>query len=225
MQRDLLARPSVEGTRLQVGIGLNAGPVLIERGDLFGDVVNVASRLVDKAMAGQILTTGATLEGLKEMGIFFRSLGEHLVKGRDKQVHLCEILWRGETAMLTTLAPKIAEIPRTSLELRLADRCVTTTTEEPGAVTLGRGAENSMVVPGTSASREHAKITARSGRFYLVDHSTNGTYVRRAGEDEIAVHRDEVLLTGSGFIRLGDPLSEEGALDIAFETSGDAAVG
>ncbi len=225
MQRDLFARPPLEGMRPRVGIGLNAGPVLIEGGDVFGDVVNVASRLVAKAMAGQILTTGATLDGLEEAGIFSRSLGEHLMRGRGEHVHLCEILWRGETAQLTTLAPKIAEVPYGSLELRFADQVVTTTSEEVEPVTLGRGPENSLVVPGTSASREHAKITTRSGRFYLVDHSTNGTYVRQAGDDEIAVHRDEVLLTGSGFIRLGDPLSEEGALDIVFETSGDPEAG
>lgn len=225
MQRDLLVRPPVDGMRPQVGIGLNAGPVVIEGGDVFGDVVNVASRLVGKAMAGQILTTGATLDGLEEAGIVSRSLGEHLMRGRGEHVNLCEILWRGETAQLTTLAPKIAGVPHGSIELRLGDQVVKTTSEEAEAVTLGRDAENSLVVSGTSASRQHAKVTTRSGRFYLVDHSTNGTFVRQAGEDEISVHRDEVLLTGCGFIRLGAPLSEEGALDIAFQTSGDPDAG
>lgn len=225
MQRAVVSRPSVDGQKPQVGIGLNAGPVVIEGGDVFGDVVNLASGLVNKAMAGQILTTGATLDDLGEAWIFSRSLGEHLIKGRGERVQLCEILWRGETAQLTTLAPKIAEVPHCSLELRLADQVVKTTSDDAEAVTLGRGDENSLVVPGTSASRRHAKVTTRSGRFYLVDHSTNGTFVRHAGEDEISVHRDEVLLTGSGFIRLGAPLSEEGAHDIAFETSGGPAPG
>ena len=225
MQRALLVRPPVDGVRPQIGIGLNAGPVVIEAGDVFGDVVNVASRLVGKAMAGQILTTGATLDGLEEAGIFSRTLGEHVMRGRGEPVKLCEILWRGETAQLTALAPKFAEVPHASLELRLADQVVKTTSEEAEAVTMGRGAENSLVVAGTSASRLHAKITTRSGRFYLVDHSTNGTFVRQAGDDEISVHIDEVLLTGSGFIRLGAPLSEEGALDIAFRTSGNPDAG
>lgn len=220
MQRAVVSRPSVDGQRPQIGIGLNAGPVVIEADDVFGDVVNLTSGLVGKAMAGQILTTGATLDGLGEAWIFSRSLGEHLIKGRGERVQLCEILWRGETAQLTTLAPKITEVPHGSLELRLEDQVVKTTSEEAEAVTLGRGVENSLVVPGTSASRRHAKVTTRSGRFYLVDHSTNGTFVRHAGEDEISVHRDEVLLTGCGFLRLGAPLSEEGAVDIAFETSG-----
>ena len=59
-----------------------------------------------------------------------------------------------------------------------------------------------------SASRSHANIIARAGRFYLADHSTNGTYVRPFGADEMFVHRDEVLLRGVGSIRLGRTFSD-----------------
>lgn len=221
MQRDLVARPPVQGIQPQVGVGFNAGPVVIEAGDMFGDVVNVAARVVSNAVAGQILTTQQTLDGIAEAGPMWRSLGEHFVKGREEQVHLCEILWRGETAQLTTLAPKLFAAQRSSLELRVGMQVVRTGSDETQDITLGRGVDNALVVPGTSASRRHAKVTSRSGRFYLEDHSTNGTYVRQDEGEEIVVHRDEILLTGSGYIRLGDPLGEEGTLDIEFETSGD----
>ena len=87
-------------------------------------------------------------------------------------------------------------------------------------VELGRSADCTLNVPGTSASRKHATITSRGGRFYLIDHSTNGTYVLQANGDELVVHRDEVLLVASGHIRLGDPITEAGPLDIAFEVTG-----
>ncbi len=222
MQRDLLVRPPVGGVRPQIGIGVNAGPVVVEEDDVFGDVVIVAARLVAHAIAGQILTTGPTLEAVRDSKILARSLGEHLVKGREEPVDFREILWRGETSELTTLAPKLGEAPLSFLELRLGTQVVRTTSDVMQPVTLGRGAECSLVVPGTSASRKHAKITCRGGRFYLVDHSTNGTYVRQVDGEEIVVHRDEILLSGSGFIRLGDPLTEAGPLDIAFEISGES---
>ncbi len=219
MQRALTARPTVSGIRAQVGIGLNSGPVVVEEGDLFGDAVNVASRLVGKAAAGQILTTGETLEGPDMNWVLSRSLGDHLLQGREENVNLCEILWRGETAQLTTLAPKLALAPRVSLEIRLGEQVVRRTSQDPDALTLGRGEENSLAVTGASASRQHAKVTTRGGRFYLADHSTNGTYVRQIDGDEILVHRDEIVLVGHGFIRLGDPLSEKVGVDIVFRTS------
>ena len=94
MQRNLLGRPPVSGVRPQVGIGLNAGPVVMEDGDLFGDVVIVAARLVSNAVATQILTTGDTLAAVGDPDIVSRSLGGYVVKGREEPVDLCEILWR-----------------------------------------------------------------------------------------------------------------------------------
>jgi pSer/pThr/pTyr-binding forkhead associated (FHA) protein len=122
---------------------------------------------------------------------------------------------------MTSLAPKFVERASSSLELSLGAQVVRTISDDMETVTLGRGDENTMVVPETSASRRHANITSRGGRFYLADHSTNGTYVRQVQGDEMAVHRDEILLNGSGFIRLGDPLGVEGTVDIDFATASE----
>ena len=73
-------------------------------------------------------------------------------------------------------------------------------------------------MPGHSASRAHAKVVRRGTRFYLEDHSTNGTYLKPHDGNEIFVHRDQVLLQGSGRIRLGEPISVKGPLDIEFKT-------
>ena len=220
MQRDMTRHAPVGGHPIQIGIGLNAGPVVIEEGDVFGDVVIVAARLVGTAMATQILTTQETLEAIDDEDIACRSLGAHVVKGREEPVHLCEILWRGETAQLTTVGPKLAEVPRSSLKLALGTEIVERSSDAMQPLQLGRSADCSLVVPGESASRKHATITSRGGRFYLIDHSTNGTWVLQANGDELVVHRDEVLLVASGHIRLGDPITEAGPLDIAFEVTG-----
>ena len=93
---------------------------------------------------------------------------------------------------------------------------MTSRSTEP--VTLGRGGECSLVVPSTSASRAHARVVQRAGRFYLEDHSTNGTYMKPTDGNEIFVHRDQILIQGAGRIRLGEPVSVKGPLDIEFET-------
>ena len=219
MQRDLLLEPDGGDVRPEIGIGFHSGPVVEEEGDVFGDVVIVAARVVTHAVAGQILTTGETLASMGDAGILCRSLGEHVLKGRDAPVELCELLWRGETAQLTTLGPRLSELPGATLVLRVGDEAVRASSDGMHPLELGRSAGCDLVVPSPSASRRHATITARGGRFYLEDHSTNGTFVRQESGDELVVHRDEVLLAGSGHIRLGAAFTEPGPPDIVYEVT------
>lgn len=216
MQRALSTRPSVNGIHLRVRIGLHTGPVLLEGGDVFGDVVNVAARVVALAIAGQVLTTGSTIEQAGEQKVPHRSLGVHGVKGRKERLHLCEVLWRGETAQMTVVVPKLVLGPKPELEIELGHQVISLAGDSTESMSLGRGAGCTLVVPSSSASRAHADIQSRGWRFYLEDHSTNGTYMRPEGGTEIFVHRDQVLLQGSGLIRLGESISVKGPLDIEY---------
>lgn len=218
MQRAATARPPINGVHSRLRIGLHSGSVLMEGGDVFGDVVNVSARVVGMAAAEQVLTTGTTIEQAGEGFVPYRSLGVHGVRGRDEQLHLCEILWRGETAQMTVVAPKLDRGPMPELEIRLGEKTLTVKAASNDAVSIGRGGECTLVVPSTAASRAHADIVTRGGRFYLDDHSTNGTYIRPEGTDEIFVHRDQALLQGSGLIRLGEPIAVRGPLDVEYRT-------
>ena len=218
MQRAVAVRPSVEGNPCRIRIGLHAGSVLMEAGDVFGDVVNVAARVVGLAAGEQVLTTGSTMERVEKDAVPFRSLGVHGVRGRDERLHLCEVLWRGETAQMTVVAPKLERLPAAELHIQLGDQELSLKGDSGDSLSLGRGQECSLVVPSTNASRAHADVLCRGGRFYLDDHSTNGTYVRPDGANEIFVHRDQVQLQGSGLIRLGEPIAIKGPLDIEFRT-------
>ncbi|MDH3205363.1 MAG: adenylate/guanylate cyclase domain-containing protein [Gemmatimonadota bacterium] len=218
MQRAVSARLPVNGIHSRVRIGLHSGSVLLESGDVFGDVVNVAARVVGMAAAEQVLTTGETMDLAGQASVPYRSLGVHGVRGRDEQLHLCEILWRGETAQMTVVAPKLDRGPMPELEIQLGDQILKVKAASNDAISLGRGGECTLVVPSTSASRAHADILTRGGRFYLDDHSTNGTYIRPEGANEIFVHRDQALLQGSGLIRLGEPIAVQGPLDVEYRT-------
>jgi class 3 adenylate cyclase len=218
MQRAVTNMAPVNGIHPRVRIGLHSGKVLLEGGDLFGDVVNVSARVVNMAAGEQVLTTGDTIEKIADGLVPFRSLGVHGVKGRDERLHLCEVLWRGETAQMTVVAPKLDRMPKAELEIRLGDVLLSLKGDAKEALSIGRGAECSLVVPSSSASRAHADVLSRGGRFYLDDHSTNGTYVRPEGANEVFVHRDQALLQGSGLIRLGEPISVKGPLDIEYRT-------
>ena len=218
MQRGVSGKPPVNGIHSRLRIGLHSGPVVLDGGDVFGDVVNVSARVVALAAADQVLTTGDTIERLADGEVPHRSLGVHAVRGRDERLHLHEILWRGETAQMTVVAPKLERGPLPELQIQLGDQSLSLKSDSRQSLSFGRGAECTLVVPSTSASRAHADVASRGGRFYLEDHSTNGTYIRPEGASEIYVHRDQVLLQGSGLIRLGEPISVKGPLDIEYRT-------
>ena len=218
MQRALIEAPWVGGSPSAVKIGVHSGRVILEGDDVFGDVVNVAARVISLAVSNQILTTGDTLAQVPPEDLMFRSLGKHQVRGRDTELHLCEVLWRGETAALTAVAPKLESLPAPEMHIRVGDLHVSMSSASSEAVSLGRGAECTVVVASSSASRAHAKIMRRGSLFYLEDHSTNGTFLQPKDGQEIFVHRDQVVLQGSGRIRLGEPVSVPSPLDIEFKT-------
>lgn len=71
-------------------------------------------------------------------------------------------------------------------------------------IVLGRSNRCGLVVPSDFASREHARIVFRKGKFVIADNSTNGTFIKIQGNREIYIHGEDYPLSGSGFISLGE---------------------
>jgi pSer/pThr/pTyr-binding forkhead associated (FHA) protein len=91
---------------------------------------------------------------------------------------------------------------------------------EGNALTMGRSAECSLVVATAFASRLHARVVMRRGKFVLVDESTNGTYIvpdsLDSGGPEIFIKREEFILPAKGVISLGQSCSPAEARLIHF---------
>ena len=68
---------------------------------------------------------------------------------------------------------------------------------------IGRAQDSDLIIKSDLASRHHAQIAFRNGKFVIIDQSTNGTFVKGQGGKEVYVHAEQVPLTGSGFISLG----------------------
>jgi TolB-like protein len=61
IQRAVVAREHVQGAdrRISLRMGVNVGEVIVDRGDIFGDAVNIAARLQTYAEPGGIAVTGS----------------------------------------------------------------------------------------------------------------------------------------------------------------------
>jgi hypothetical protein len=219
MQARVDMQAPVAGQPLQIRVGVQFGPVLQEKEDVFGDCVNVAARMVKLAKPAQIIVAGECIQAMSaELKARTRAIDKLPVKGRDGEIEVYELLWR-QSEDMTTLAsiPSIAPSPfRVQLRLRHNGKELVIGGDHD-VVTLGREASCDVVVADRKASREHARIERRRDKYVLVDVSSNGTYLIFHGEPEMALRREEVVLHGSGSISFGHPYGADPTEVATFE--------
>lgn len=213
MQTRVEMQEPVAGQRLQVRIGVQFGPVLEEGQDVFGDCVNVASRMVKLAKPGQIIAAGECVAPLSAARqALTRALDKLPVKGRQQEVDVYEILWQ-QSEELTYMAgrsPTPPKQPKVQMRLKYNGKEVTLGPDRE-LIKLGRDHSSDLVLADRKASREHARIERRRDKFVLVDVSSNGTFVTLQGGPEMVVKREEVVLHGSGTISFGHSYSSDPA--------------
>jgi adenylate cyclase len=201
------ALPPVQGTRLGARIGFHTGPVVRRDNDLFGEPVAIAEGLAGQAAKGQVLTSEATAALLSPaLKSCTRVLYSVELKGKAESVSLCELVWRQGPDVTVTeeMAGPILASATARLTLKFAG---TEITAEP-PLRIGRDKDCEVVITGENASRQHCTIERRREKFVLRDHSTNGTFVTVEGEAEFALHREEYILRGHGWISFGDPRAQ-----------------
>jgi class 3 adenylate cyclase len=187
----------------QVAIGLHGGPLIRTRRDVFGDTVNVAARIVKLAKPQQILLTQPVAQSVQPASPGrIRYVDRYTIRGKSGEVTIQEYLWEPRDA---TVLLKRSELPKSAhagLALTWGQNTIRVDSVRP-AVSLGRQAHNELVLNYERVSRSHARIEYRRGKFLLIDHSSNGTYIQRPGEAPVFIKRDEAPLSGSGIISLG----------------------
>lgn len=85
-----------EPAQLAVAIGLNSGAPIVEDGDLFGVVVNVAARVTDCAAGGQVLATDVVRQLAAGKGFRFRLFDRRQLEGMAEEIPLFEVVWQEE---------------------------------------------------------------------------------------------------------------------------------
>jgi len=208
--------------RIAFRIGVHCGAAIeAPDGDVFGDSVNVAARMVGLAKSGQVILTASTAEGLSPtLRGKVREVDVMTVKGKDKDIAVMELLWL-DSAELTTLT--------TRPKLRVSRLQLLHGTREidlgPGAtsLTIGRDAQNDVVIADRLASRQHARIERRRDKFVVVDQSSTGTFVTIEGEPEVQLRREEMMLRESGHISFGHAHAADPVETLVFNfIAGDA---
>lgn len=117
IQQNLIGRNASlpKHSRLEYRIGVNLGDVIVEPDDVYGDGVNIATRIEGIAEPGQVYISGAIYEQIKHKVVCgYESLGDRKVKNITDPVRVYRVLpdadavgktrSRRETALIFLLA-------------------------------------------------------------------------------------------------------------------------
>lgn len=200
-----------------VRCGMHFGPALLENGDVFGDAVNVAARVAAIAKGGQIITTQATVEALSPpLAQKTRLIDATAVKGKEEELEIFEVVWEEANATMIVSSPSgpLLTPAETLLTIEFQNQ---KRVMHPGeTLSLGRSEQCDLVIPSSLASRQHARIEYRRGKFILIDQSTNGTVVQTEDNNRVFLKREELPLWGSGLFALGEEIDLTSDLLIRF---------
>jgi hypothetical protein len=189
-----------------IHIGLAFGPVILEALDVFGDTVNVAAYLTAVAMREQILATQSLESALSpELKSCIRPVFHAVLKGSDTESMVYQVLWKTDRMEITDVnlhSHKVIPGDTGSLIVELDGERVRIDQWRP-SITIGRAPECDLIVPDRYASRQHLTVKLMRTRFYLIDHSINGTFVKLKDGQEVHVLREDFPLDRSGEISVG----------------------
>jgi adenylate cyclase len=217
MQTVVNALVVTKGVKRMIRVGFHAGPLIEEKGDVFGDTVNVAARMAGLAKGMQIMTTRATVEALPPpLRTSTRPIAAVAVKGKSEELAVFEVLWQESEDLTMAAGSQQAAEAVVELVLRHGGRELVLGAERP-SILVGRDPGCDIVIADPKASRHHAKIEKRRDKFVVTDQSTNGTFITFAGEPEIALRREEVMLRRSGRIVVGHGAAEPTGDTIEFQ--------
>ncbi len=206
-----------EGVDVNFHIGIHSGNGLVTEDDVFGDTVNVSSRLTDVAKTGQVLLSQQTVDFLcADLKNGVRRYDKVIVKGRDDLVEAYDFVWNesGEETGLIEFTGLDNEI-LASLKLEILDQKMVLTPDVT-PLNLGRDRAVELKILGKMVSRYHADIDYCKGKYILRDHSANGTYLMIDSSEPIFIKNEEFPLSSSGVISLGKKIDDKQSMNIKF---------
>ena len=214
--------------RMDIRVGVASGEVVDVDGDCYGDAVNVASRLCERAGPAEIWATEtAVLLAGAAANVWYRKLGLMEIRGKAELQMLYQVEWREneepdsltmQAALVSSFAPADSILGQIQFSWHGVDMSFTSS---DAPVHVGRAIHAQLCINDPRVSRLHARIDWRNSGFVLTDMSSFGTWVRFDGSDSpVRLRRDACILHGTGQIALGVPFTESSAPVMNFQVSG-----
>lgn len=215
LQHMMEGRGAETGRELFLRIGVHAGELRHENGDVFGDTVNSAARFVDFAAPGKIVTSATIFSDEECRRKFdFRAIGTYTFKGKREPIECCEVIWKFDDTL--TIMGR-SDLDGTPCKLYLEYNGVSLEMDVAVRVCIGRGRENTIHIDHPGVSRHHAVIEWRCSAFYVIDHSTNGTLVMKKDVQPVLINHQTYSLSGEGALIFGETVDSGNRTKVVFK--------
>lgn len=210
---------------LTIHMGLHFGPIETVGGDIFGDVVNIASRLTALANGGEAWISGDLVAQLRSSErATVRPLGKFPLKGVDERIDVYSLVC-GDIDMHTRLpfATTAGELGRAaddllpSTVLLLSRNAQSVRCREGERIHIGRSDSCDIRYRDLWVSRNHAVVEVRDSKAVLQDTSSVGTHVVFQGGPTLFLRRESMVLTGVGVISPSVEPSDPTSKPLTFE--------
>jgi adenylate cyclase len=194
---------------LGIRIGIAFGDTVVTPMDAFGETVNDAAFVAHIARANQIVLTQGVIDQLDASLMQQCQLFDRVnIKGDSQKTVIYRLAW--ETSQHNDLSTRVMPVHDVSryvstfeLTLKMGDKVISILPDQTPYF-IGRDFNKvNLYLDSSVCSREHCHIEFRRGKYVLVDHSTNGTYVHEENKTPIYLRREEAPLQGGGVISIG----------------------
>lgn len=221
MQNAIRHQQPENNIAMHIRVGFHYGEVICEAGDVFGDTVNVAARVASLARTNQIMTTQAVYNALPLIlqNETYQIMSAEL-KGKQEKYPIFLVIWeQGDIETTHFNAPPLTKAVDNVHELTLSykDQRIKVNVERK-SVMLGRGNNCDIIIHDSFASRQHVRVELHFDKFFIIDQSINGTYIRFSEGNTIHITREDMILHSSGYFSLGQNDNEFIEFSIGFSS-------
>ena len=188
MQKGLIDfnAPKPEQDHVFIRIGLNHGAGIVRSNDVFGDVVNVASRVESVAVPEQIVISESLREQVEKLNRFkVQHIGRFSLKGKEGDHNLYEVVWTDKKKVVKPAAHAVVAkaskvVPRYKMQHIKKDGTVGLEHElKNNKLTLGRSQGDLQYAADPNLAPLHARFFVEEGQLFVEDLSEGkGVFVR-----------------------------------------------
>jgi len=169
---------------IAIRIGLNFGPGIVKTDDVFGDVVNVASRVESVAQADQIIISATVNQKVTGAPFQINFLGKFALKGKEGPSDLFEVIW-DESKVNKPLASHTMmaagsgfQLPTFKLQHMVPGGTPQEWVVKSKPFIIGQGSGDILFPNDARMAPQHARLTAATGQLCVEDLSDRGIFVR-----------------------------------------------
>jgi len=211
MQQDLvrLNASRAEDDRVFLRIGIHFGPGIVKSNDVFGDVVNVASRIQSAAQPEQIVISDGVLSRIDANKFAIRTLGCFAFKGKGGEQDLYEVRWSDRVAPAPISGHTIVISAGQSAAKFVLQHVHTNgsfgerTVVPARGLTIGRSEGDLLFADDDHMAPLHAKLTVEGGQM-LVNDVSNGRDVMVRVTEAYLLQDGDVIKVGRQIFRFAE---------------------